>query len=144
MKHRWAARCAAGIAFGLVAAMAPPASANTNPPGSGYWMVAQDGLVSAFGTAQLCPDEFGDLHESFDPDEAQTVDIAATPDGRGYWTLVIGDDGAYIGFHHCDFPSGGNGYETSNVLDLPAGEEATSIAAKPDGTGYWVFTNRGR
>src|SRR5688572_27481519 len=54
----------------------------------GYWLVADDGRVFAFGDAAH--------HGSADDMGAPVVDMAATPDGRGYW--VAAADGTVRAF----------------------------------------------
>jgi hypothetical protein len=124
----------------------------TSRAGAGYWMVSEDGVVYAFGAASTCPDVNGDTGEDVVPGLQAVNDIAATPDGRGYWLLRAGVDDTYVGFHHCDLygPSGSFAYpyrdyeSNTYIYDMLDGEVATSISATPDGTGYWIFTNLGR
>jgi hypothetical protein len=56
--------------------------------GTGYWLVAADGGVFTFGTAQF-HGSMGLQHLN-----APVDGIAATPDGKGYW-LVAGDGGVF-------------------------------------------------
>jgi len=66
------------------------------PDGRGYWLVASDGGIFAFGDARF----YGSTgHLKLN---RPIVGIAATPDGRGYW-LVASDGGIFAfgdaGFH---------------------------------------------
>ena len=84
---------------------APPAHVSLNrpivgiaatPDGRGYWLVASDGGIFAFGDARF----YGSTgHLKLN---RPIVGIAATPDGRGYW-LVASDGGIFAfgdaGFH---------------------------------------------
>ncbi|MCA1845672.1 MAG: hypothetical protein LC792_21255, partial [Actinobacteria bacterium] len=95
---------------------------------SGYWMVAANGDVYAFGAAGLLgsPSLTG----------ARAVDIEPTPGGRGYWVLdSVGNVRAY-----------GDAVRFGGVTPatLAPGEEPTSLSATPSGAGYWIFTSRGR
>jgi hypothetical protein len=49
------------------------------PTGRGYWFVAADGGISAFGDAHFFGSGAAVLHSG------SAVDMAARPDGRGYW-----------------------------------------------------------
>ena len=58
------------------------------PDGKGYWLVASDGGIFAFGDAGFYGST-GNLHLT-----APIVGMAATPDGKGYW-LVASDGGIF-------------------------------------------------
>jgi len=58
------------------------------PDGGGYWLVASDGGVFAFGDASFAG-SMGGL-----PLDAPVVGIAPAPDGRGYW-LAASDGGVF-------------------------------------------------
>jgi hypothetical protein len=124
-----------------------------DPAGSGYWMVSDDGYVHPFGSAPLCPNAFGDAHDPVSLDDGEVVDIVAAPDGLGYWTLTnYYKYPPLVQFHHCGvygpYPFLADywwQFEGNNVVTTIAPDEgAWSMAATPDGTGYWVFTDRGR
>ena len=98
--------------------------------GSGYWLLADDGAVSAFG-------DFADITPAAPlPAGVTAVDLEPTPARDGYW--VLGSDGSVR-------PAG-----TAPALGslersrLASGERPTSLSATPSGRGYWVFTDRGR
>ena len=58
------------------------------PDGHGYWMVAADGGIFAFGDARFAGSA-GALHLA-----QPVVGMAATPDGHGYW-MVAADGGVF-------------------------------------------------
>ena len=78
------------------------------PDGKGYWLVAADGGVFAFGDAGFYGSTGGKKLN------APIVGMAATPDGKGYW-LVAADGGVFAfgdaTFHGSDGgePSGADG-----------------------------------
>ena len=113
------------------------AQARTSRAGAGYWMLGSDGTVYAFGAAPHC----GHLRVS--PPEEFGADIVPFPNGEGYWVLE-GQD--YVEFKNCNDSAFSAGYETSNFFRsrLEEGERPVSMSALPDGSGYWVFTDRGR
>jgi parallel beta-helix repeat protein len=91
---------------------------------SGYWMLEGDGRVYGFGDSYGIPPAVA----------ADAVAIAAAPN-RGYWVLT--SDGrvhARMASHYGDVV----------LANLQPGEHVATIAGRPDGSGYWVFTNRGR
>lgn len=106
----------------------PGEPATAAPPttiGSGYLMLESTGSV--FG--------FGDMVPLLPLVTRTVVSVAAAPNG-GYWLLAA--DGTVI--------SRGAPYYGSVVdkLVLPSGEIPTTIAGLPNGSGYWVFTDKGR
>ena len=96
----------------------------SRPPRSGYWMVAADGRVHAFGDAP----QLGHA-----PSSLETVDLEATPSGNGYW--VSNSAGEVFAF--------GDARRLGNARPL-AGERITSLSSTGSGGGYWLFTSRGR
>ncbi|HUP70000.1 MAG TPA: hypothetical protein VM142_09330, partial [Acidimicrobiales bacterium] len=58
------------------------------PDGEGYWLVASDGGIFAFGSARF----FGSTGGG--PLNQPIVGMAAAPDGAGYW-LVARDGGIF-------------------------------------------------
>ncbi|HEX7165872.1 MAG TPA: choice-of-anchor D domain-containing protein [Acidimicrobiales bacterium] len=113
--------------------LAPPAE---EPPRTGYWMVDSRGTVYAFGDAK----HFGNA-----PVSAPAVDVEATPSGNGYW--VVDENGAvhtrgdarYLGGSP---PLAAAEHRSTRPSPRPA-DKVTSIAATPDGDGYWLFSARG-
>ena len=95
--------------------------------GGGYWMVAADGGVFAYGDATF----YGSTgNERLN---RPVVGMAATPDGKGYW-LVAADGGVFAygdaAFH------GSTGNERMN-------QPVVGMAATPDGKGYWLVAADG-
>jgi hypothetical protein len=115
-------------------AATPPAGDDTRPGGGvgkastkpGYWMLAADGQVYPFGTAE----RHGDVTT------IKAADLEPTPTGKGYWVVneagVVGvrGDARHLG--------------NADPTVLARGEKVTSLSATPDGAGYWIFTTRGR
>src|SRR4051794_18912586 len=62
-----------------VTSNAPVAGLASTPDGKGYWQIASDGGIFAFGDAQF----YGSMGGK--PLNAPVVGIAATPSGKGYW-----------------------------------------------------------
>ena len=91
------------------------------PSGNGYWLVAADGGVFAFGDAEF--------HGARRPASRTRpiVGMAATPSGHGYYLLAA--DGGVFAF--------GDAALRGAAVDA-IGPPATAIAASPDGAGYWV------
>ena len=93
----------------------------------GYWMVAADGGVFAFGGAQFYGST-GNMTLN-----KPIVGMASSPDGGGYW-LVASDGGV--------FSFGDAGYYGS-LGSMPIGQSVVGIAPTPDGGGYWIATSNG-
>ncbi|MHB8220920.1 MAG: SGNH/GDSL hydrolase family protein, partial [Acidimicrobiales bacterium] len=90
--------------------------------GTGYWEVAADGGVFAFGSAQFYGSMGGTTLN------APVVGIAAAPTGTGYWE-VAADGGVFA------FGPGAAFYGSMGGTTLNA--PVVGIAAAPTGTGYW-------
>jgi predicted outer membrane repeat protein len=93
--------------------------------GGGYFMVAADGGVFAFGDARFagsCPGIGG----------CRGSAVAVMPDasGNGYW--IVTDSGNVYGFGDAAY-QGAPGHGT-----------VTSAMATPDGLGYWILLSNGR
>ncbi len=65
------------------------------PDGHGYWLVASDGGIFAFGDAGF----YGSMGGT--PLNRPVVGMAATPDGRGYW--LVASDGGIFAFGDAGF-----------------------------------------
>ena len=65
------------------------------PDGGGYWEVASDGGIFAFGDAQF----YGSMGGQ--PLNKPIVGMAATPDGGGYWEVA--SDGGLFAFGDANF-----------------------------------------
>ena len=94
--------------------------------GRGYWMVAEDGGVFAFGDAGF----LGSLGGR--PISAPIVALAATRTNNGYW--LLGHNGAVYAFGDAAYLG-----RDEFVTGL-----ATDIAALADGTGYVTLDETGR
>ncbi|HEX3795323.1 MAG TPA: IPT/TIG domain-containing protein [Acidimicrobiales bacterium] len=101
----------------------PPPPAN----GNGYWLVASDGGIFAFGGSQFFGST-GAQHLN-----KPIVGMASTPDGNGYW-LVAADGGVFT------FGDAGSyGSMGGQALNKPV----VGIASTPDGNGYWLVAADG-
>ena len=100
----------------------PPA-----PTDTGYWLVAGDGGVFAFGGA---PFEGSLGGASLD---APIVGMAATPSGHGYW--LVASDGGVFAFGDATFAGSLGGV----ALNAPI----VGMAATPSGHGYWLVASDG-
>ncbi len=97
------------------------------PDGGGYWEVASDGGIFAFGDAVFSGSRGGS------PLSAPIVSMAATPSGHGYWE--VGSDGGVFAFGDAVFwGSTGN-----RNLNRPV----VGMAATPSGHGYWLVSSDG-
>jgi|GEM_PF-3138752 len=95
--------------------------------GQGYWLVASDGGVFAFGDAKfLGSPAAGSLNKP-------VVAIQPTPTGQGYW-LVASDGGI---FAYGDAPFLGS------AGSLPLTKPVVSMAVTPSGQGYWLAASDG-
>ncbi len=97
------------------------------PSGHGYWLVASDGGVFAFGDARF----FGSMG-------GQTltqpvVGMAPTPSGHGYW--LVASDGGVFAFGDAPFLGSMGG----EALTQPV----AGMAASPSGRGYWLVASDG-
>ena len=97
-----------------------PASATAATP-AGYWEVASDGGVFAFGSAAFYGSMGGKLLD------APVVGIAPAPTGAGYWEVAA--DGGVFAFGSAAF----YGSMSGKPLDAPV----VGIAPTPTGAGYW-------
>jgi len=94
---------------------------------SGYWMITDNGEVSAFGDAKHYGNEIATT--------VKQVDIEPTPSGNGYW--ILAESGAV----HAK----GDARSLGSALNtLSPGEKAAALSSMPAGDGYWIFTDRGR
>jgi hypothetical protein len=106
---------------------APFVGMAAKPDGGGYWLVASDGGVFAYGNAQFYGSATN-LHLN-----EPVVGMAATPDGGGYW-LVAADGGVYA-YGDAQF------YGSAGGLHL--NKPVVGMAAAPDGGGYWLVAADG-
>ena len=127
---------------------APPASqpTTTEPgvalspsPAGGYWLVASDGSVFAFGEAR----SFGSVGTARRR-PADITGIAATPDHKGYW--LVGSDGGVFAFG--DAPFLGSLPELRARHGSARGQDVLSarivgITATEDAHGYYLVSSQG-
>jgi hypothetical protein len=120
----------------LTGVMNQPAPGHLNQPivgmastanGGGYWNVASDGGLFAFGNAAF----YGSMGGQ--PLNRSIVGMASTHDGRGYWEVA--SDGGLFAFGDAGF----YGSTGSLVLNRPV----VGMASTPDGRGYWLVASDG-
>ena len=100
---------------------------DTTPDGGGYWMVAGDGGIFAFGDAQFYGSMGGQTLER------PVTGMAATSDGRGYW--MVAADGGIFAFGDAQFYGSMGGHR----LNAPV----AGIHPTMDGSGYWMVAGDG-
>ncbi len=96
-------------------------------PFTGYWLVASDGGIFAFGHVGFYGST-GAVHLT-----QPIVGMAATPDGRGYW--LVASDGGIFSFGDAHF------YGSTGAVHLT--QPIVGMAATPDGRGYWLVASDG-
>jgi hypothetical protein len=106
---------------------APIVGMDATPTGKGYWLVASDGGVFAFGDAKY-HGGMGSRHLN-----QPIVDLAATPTGKGYW--LVASDGGIFAFGDARF----RGSTGAKHLNQPI----VGMAATPTGNGYWLVAADG-
>ena len=94
------------------------------PDGRGYWEVASDGGIFAFGSAAF----YGSMGGA--SLGKPIVGMVATPNGRGYWEVAA--DGGVFAFGNATFEGSvpGQGIRTT----VPV----VGMTATPSGGGYWL------
>ncbi|HVA02397.1 MAG TPA: hypothetical protein VMU64_01515 [Acidimicrobiales bacterium] len=100
---------------------APAVGIASTPDGQGYWLVASDGGVFAFGTAAF-DGSMGGRRLA-----APIVGISSTPDGHGYW--LVAADGGLFAFGDAGF------YGSMGGVTLA--RKVVGLASTADGRGYW-------
>jgi hypothetical protein len=99
----------------------------TPATGKGYWMVASDGGIFAFGGSQSLGSTVNlSLNKP-------VVGMTSTPDGGGYW--LVASDGGVFSFGDAGF----YGSEGAATLNKPV----VGIASTPGGKGYWLVASDG-
>ena len=93
--------------------------------GQGYWMVASDGGVFAFGNAKFYG-SMGGQHLN-----SPIVNIVGTPDGMGYW--LVAKDGGIFTFGDAHFYGSMGGTHLNQSIVGGAGLNFGSA----QGPGYW-------
>ncbi|MGH9093323.1 MAG: hypothetical protein ACRDZR_18375, partial [Acidimicrobiales bacterium] len=97
------------------------------PSGTGYWEVASDGGLFAFGSARF----YGSMGGK--PLNQPIVGLAATPTGGGYWEVAA--DGGLFAF--------GNAAFYGSMGGKPLNQPIVGMAATPTGQGYWEVASDG-
>ncbi len=95
--------------------------------GRGYWLVADDGGIFAFGDAQFYGSMGGRF--LFQP----MVGMAPTPTGRGYW--MVAKDGGIFAYGDAQFYGSTGG----RLLNEPV----VGMTPTPTGRGYWFVARDG-
>ena len=112
------------VLFGIVPAQRASSAPSSSSPG--YWLVAADGGVYAFGTSYL-----GSMRGH--PLNRPVVGSAATSDGLGYW--MVASDGGIFTFGDAKF-SGSMGGTRLN-------QPVVGMAVDPATGGYWLVAADG-
>jgi hypothetical protein len=97
-------------------------------PPTGYWLVAHNGTVFGLGGAP----NLGNAY--FSASSGDVVDIAGTPNGKGYW--VVTSAGYVRAFGDAKF------YGDPPALGVHP-HDVTAIAPTLDGHGYWLIGKDG-
>ena len=105
----------------------PLVSVVVDHAGTGYWLVASDGGVFAYGSAGF----FGSTGSIVL--NQPIIALAQTPDDRGYW--LVAADGGVFSFGDAAF----YGSTGSIVLNQPI----VGATSTPDGHGYWLVARDG-
>jgi hypothetical protein len=122
-----------GSATGVVAGTslaglnAPIVGITATPDGGGYWLVASDGGIFAFGDARFAG-SLGNIRLN-----QPVVGMAPTPDGGGYW--LVASDGGIFAFGDARFDGSMGG--------TPLNAPMVGMAPTPDGGGYWLVASDG-
>ena len=106
---------------------APVVGIAMSPAIGGYWEVASDGGIFAFGQAGF----YGSMGGK--PLDQPVVGMAATPDGRGYWEVAA--DGGIFAFGDAAYFGSMGGQH----LDSPV----VGISSSSDGHGYRLVASDG-
>ncbi|MEW6472722.1 MAG: hypothetical protein AB1679_10660 [Actinomycetota bacterium] len=95
--------------------------------GQGYWMVASDGGIFAYGDAKYAGS----------PDPATLnkpiVAMASTPSGLGYW--LVASDGGIFAYGDAPFLGSAGSLNLSKPI--------VAMASTPSGKGYWLVASDG-
>jgi hypothetical protein len=93
----------------------------------GYWMVASDGGIFAFGGAKFLGST-GAIRLNM-----PIVGMAATPSGNGYW--LVASDGGIFAFGDAGF------FGSTGAMKL--NRPIVGMASTPSGQGYWLVASDG-
>jgi hypothetical protein len=113
--------------LGGTALARPVVAITATPKGDGYWLVASDGGVFAFGAARFAGST-GALRLN-----QPVVAMAATPTGDGYW--LVARDGGVFSFGDAVFRGSTGGIRLNQPI--------VGAAADPEGLGYWLVAADG-
>jgi hypothetical protein len=116
----------AGLTPVLTSGVGAPAEAAGTAP-TGYWMVASDGGIFAYGGAKFFGST-GNIKLNM-----PIVGMAATPSGQGYW--LVASDGGIFAFGDAAF------YGSTGSMKL--NKPIVGMAATPSGKGYWLVASDG-
>ena len=110
------------------------------PGGGGYWVLnAYNGVVMAFGAAQSYGNRVNGEAADLWPN---SVAMAPTPTGRGYWILEDGLSGMGTVDAFGDAATG-LGDEMSATGGTGVNGVPVAIVATPSGQGYWIADSDG-
>src|SRR5437764_7608569 len=102
------------------------------PSGRGYWLVAADGGIFAFGDAAFAG-SIGNLKLV-----RPIAGMAPTPGGRGYW--LTASDGGLFAYGDARF----FGTARDKIAGPDAGRGIVSVVPTRSGAGYWQVTAGGK
>ncbi len=105
----------------------PVVGMEATPTGAGYWLVAADGGIFAFGDAQFFGST-GGIHLN-----REIVDMAATQTGAGYW--LVAADGGIFAFGDAQFFGSTGGTRLNRSI--------VGMARTASGAGYWLVASDG-
>ena len=97
------------------------------PDENGYWLVASDGGIFAYGDAGFFGSTGGKRWWR------RSSAWPATPDGGGYW--LVASDGGIFSF--------GDAHFYGSMGGKPLNQPIVGMAATPDGLGYWLVASDG-
>jgi len=105
----------------------PMVAATTDRNGAGYWLVASDGGIFAYGDTHFYGST-GNIRLN-----QPIVGLTPTPDEKGYW--MVARDGGIFAYGDAQFFG-----STGNIrLNQPI----VAMTATPDGMGYWLVAADG-
>ena len=100
--------------------------------GQGYWLVASDGGIFAFGDATFAGST-GNLKLA-----RAITGMATTPGGRGYW--LTASDGGVFAFGDAGF----HGAARERIITPESGRGIVAVVPTKTGGGYWQVAASGR
>ena len=115
-----------GSLFGL-SLTRPVVGVAVTPGGDGYWLVASDGGIFAFGDAAF-RGSTGAIALN-----QPIVGMASTPTGAGYW--LVAADGGIFAFGDARFFGSTGGLRLNRPI--------VGMASTPSGAGYWLVASDG-